>query len=439
MYISNGTMDFHNNIIKIVESQGCTGCGMCKAICPIKAIQFKQNGMGNIYPSVNDNCIECGECLDVCPWNNNLPILDVEDKWVGQILRSLVGKSLNDSIYRNSQSGGVVTQILYMLFEEHSIDAAIVCKSQYGFPFPNNKAQIITSKESLSHTQGSIYTPIDVLSILDDIGEYSSVALVALPCQVESIRTAQAKGLFLNVKYVIGLICDRILGQELNTVLCAGAEQKVPYRIEYRAKKYGYKHSPIVIHMADKDSIFINPVKRHALKDFYTHPRCYACFDKLNIYADIVCGDPWNIQSDVIDWNNGASLIIVRTQLGDSIVNRLLQSDYIATQEIPKEVVVEAQGVEFRKKRCIAAIGKYQKKNWSYPYWLCQIANGETTNEKTDFVEKCIDDYLKHEAMSVNDRLEEALLIVNKKEKEVQNHNALHKRICRKLLKLLKL
>ena len=46
-----------------VDIERCTGCGICKDVCPQHAIAIK-NGLA----LVNDNlCIQCGTCADVCP------------------------------------------------------------------------------------------------------------------------------------------------------------------------------------------------------------------------------------------------------------------------------------------------------------------------------------------------------------------------------------
>ena len=38
-----------------------------------------------------------------------------------------------------------------------------------------------------------------------------------------------------------------------------------------------------------------------ALKDMFTAPHCRICYDKVNVFSDIVFGDPWCM--DDVDWN----------------------------------------------------------------------------------------------------------------------------------------
>ena len=46
-----------------IDIERCTGCGICKDVCPQHAMAIK-----NDLALVNDDlCIQCGTCADVCP------------------------------------------------------------------------------------------------------------------------------------------------------------------------------------------------------------------------------------------------------------------------------------------------------------------------------------------------------------------------------------
>ena len=55
-----------NNILQL-DSNNCSGCAVCAAVCPTSAITFGQDERGFYMPFVDENkCISCGKCRNVC-------------------------------------------------------------------------------------------------------------------------------------------------------------------------------------------------------------------------------------------------------------------------------------------------------------------------------------------------------------------------------------
>ena len=46
-----------------IDSEKCTGCGVCIDVCPLEAISLN-DGIAVID---EDTCTECGLCVNVCP------------------------------------------------------------------------------------------------------------------------------------------------------------------------------------------------------------------------------------------------------------------------------------------------------------------------------------------------------------------------------------
>lgn len=57
-----GKLDMHSSAVPIVNTDACTGCGMCAKKCSQKAITVE-----NKKASINlDKCIGCGQCITTC-------------------------------------------------------------------------------------------------------------------------------------------------------------------------------------------------------------------------------------------------------------------------------------------------------------------------------------------------------------------------------------
>ena len=53
-----------------IIGEKCCGCGVCKAVCPKKAVYSTKGLRDEFLYAANDACIGCGKCLRVCPAQN---------------------------------------------------------------------------------------------------------------------------------------------------------------------------------------------------------------------------------------------------------------------------------------------------------------------------------------------------------------------------------
>lgn len=361
----------------VIINKNCTGCGACLSVCSKSAITIKKTTMGRLYANIDfSKCIQCGLCNKVCPNTkagaSNL-LKDIQSPFQGKILNIYTGHSNNEYIYKNAQSGGIVTQILYDLFEQSLIDAAMLCCTTYSRN-SNNEPIIITNKEDLYKTQKSFYSPVSLLSLLKKSINYSSIAIVGLPCQIEAITLINQRNKYTNIRYKIGLICDRCITDTSNNIVLKFCKiSNKDNRIIARGKSYArhpnaYKYAPMIIEMRNEQPIIISNQLRLHLKDFFTPPRCRICYDKLNIFADITCGDPWGMSN--IDWKNGDSVVITRTSLGEQIINNLRESNKISLREAILLELIKGQKIEEKINQIKASCTIYNNLNLKLPSFI---------------------------------------------------------------------
>jgi coenzyme F420 hydrogenase subunit beta len=358
------------SISLVVKNNLCTGCGACKVSCNVGAIRISKTEIGRLFANIDTEiCTNCGICLQICPGIdiNNHILIPNTNPFEGIVKRTYTGISANELIYNNAQSGGLVTETLSYLFDTHQIDAAVVCVSKYGNEKPDVSSTIITDKEQLLSSQRSSYTPVDMVSALKYTVNYSSVAFVGLPCHIQGIVTLQAKfKRYGNIKYKFGLICDRVLSEVIADVLIFGTSaESGKKKIVWRDKRLGYKNAPVVIEYENGYRKEIPAIKRHLLKDYFTSPRCRICFDKMNIHADIVFGDPWGM--DNINWKHGESLVITRTDTGEELIQNLLTEKRVILNEASFEKVKNGQHLKTKVAQIKTYFEVYRQNNWLLP------------------------------------------------------------------------
>lgn len=347
------------SVKQITDNFLCSGCGTCNAICARNAISMKKTPtMGLLYADIETNkCTDCGLCLKMCPSAN---ILDEKDKItkeqiIGSVKACYVGRSLDRAIFDNAQSGGLVTTILKYLFQQGLIDAAVSCRMDYAEPRPDLHYSIITSTDQLCKNQKSRYTQVDIVSALRETSEYKSVAVVGVPCHIQGVSNLMQLKKFSNIKYRIGLICDKNYSDAYMDAIMYGEEKpQGPVRINYRQKNFthngifhSYQKAPTVIVNERGDMSVVSNSKRMFLKDYFALPKCKICWDKLNTQADIVLGDPWGLKGRY-DENEGDSVFIVRSEFAESLVFEMVNAYMIRLSEVPIEEVVIGQHVDER-------------------------------------------------------------------------------------------
>ena len=344
------------NIQVISDNFLCSACGACNVICPKNAIRFEWSNMGRKYAMVNENeCVNCGMCTKVCPSLDYFNLRNnFEDLFVGDIAKTYIGRASDFEVYKNAQSGGVCTAILSHLFEVGKIDAAIVCKMSYG-KRPLVEGIVVEKISQLAECQKSCYTPVDVLSALKKCGEKKSIALVGIPCQIEgAINLQRVSSKFHNISYRIGLVCDGVMGATAMDVMTSFQDEE-NVRIEWKKKclrkngieSFDYTNAPVCVCHENGSQCIIPKRHRVLIKDMFVPPRCRLCYDKLNIHADIVLGDPWGMSG--YDRVHGDNVVVARTALGESLIEEMNSLKKISLKEVSFSDFTSGQKIELRR------------------------------------------------------------------------------------------
>ena len=368
LYTSSAATEI-KNISEIKDSLLCYGCGTCNTVCNAQAIIMKYDEIGRLLPFIDETlCSNCGLCAKICPSVDikTIQLPKTDDLYIGNVIRTYIGKSNDEKIFKNAQSGGLVTAVLKKLFETYEIDAAIVCKVEFAEKYTSN-AVIITSISELYDCQKSSYVPVDICSAVKKIDDYKSIAVVGTGCHIQGINALKNfKQKFKEkIKYSFGLICDRTLCKTVTDVLYNDYFSNENKKIIWRDKSSNYINASLIIKTANGKTQKLPRWQRFALKDPFTNPRCRICFDKLNVNADIVFGDPWGMNN--VDWQNGESLIITRTTNGDNLISKMINESDIICKNATLTEVIAGQLIEKRKLQVSSALKFYKKSGWKVP------------------------------------------------------------------------
>ncbi|MFA5448489.1 MAG: Coenzyme F420 hydrogenase/dehydrogenase, beta subunit C-terminal domain [Sphaerochaeta sp.] len=321
----------------------CTACGACSGICPTDAIAMQYNPSGYLYAHLDEErCIDCGKCVSVCPSvSQNTPHFDY-DPFHGLSLTGYVGYAVDEEIRLRGQSGGIVTALLCYLLESNRIDGAMVNK----FDQETGKTKVVYEDtiEGIKEGSGSYYIQSAVSKSVFEHQDKRTAAVV-LGCQAESITLAENQSRsFRKPEYLIGLICaGQYSANYIDSLLTSANVGRPISNFRFKDKRAGGWPGDILIEQEERATVIPKKL-RHEQKPLFENFRCIQCFDKMNIYSDIVVGDPWGIEEKAEP--SGNSVVIARTQKGVDLIEAAVAAGYIRVESLLTERIIAGQQID---------------------------------------------------------------------------------------------
>jgi coenzyme F420 hydrogenase subunit beta len=404
-----------NDISEVPESNMCCACGACEYRCPIEnCIEFSVSNAGRLQPVVNQvTCIDCGACRKVCPdlvyRSQPKKVLSQGiDPFVGEIVSCYVGRAKDQKVYKNSQSGGFVTTVLSHLFRNSLIDGAVVVRGAEK-EIDRPEAVLIEDVKDLYSSQKSQYLHVEILSFLKTV-EKKSIAFVGLPCHIEGLRNLCSvdRRLQEKIKFTFGLICEgvfshRIVDYFASMVNMPKNETQILFKDKHRPNYISAQVK--VTNKATMESRFISNTERFKAKEILTPPRCLICYNKMNIFADAVFGDPWGI--DGINVEKGESIVLCRTQQMDNLVHDMRRNDLITIRQVEPEAAIKGQKITEKRTTWLSYVRAYQKLGLAIPEHYLKIEKWAGTIDPKDlnYAEKRISQFLALEKIAKLDTM----------------------------------
>lgn len=300
-----------NNSIK--NNINCSGCGVCKSICPKNAITFETNSMGFSRPLVNDTCIECGLCVKKC---HEYKIYNGY-----KIKKAYTAFSQDTYIRNNSSSGGVFSEIAIQAIA----NGGFVCAAGFDKTFKLHH-QIVDSLKELDGLRKSKYLESDTVEIWDQLKKrikkdtQARGIFVGTPCQCNALHSYL--GEMADNILVVDFICHGVASPAIFEKYKNYLSQKfgAPRKIDFRHKENGN----------DSYFLFEGESGKYMIPNYTeSYPYAYASgliiaddcthckYCSLERYSDITLGD---YVGDNTDYSK--STIFVNTEKGEEILQQ---------------------------------------------------------------------------------------------------------------------
>jgi coenzyme F420-reducing hydrogenase beta subunit len=316
--------------IEIITQNRCTGCFGCYNICPINnAIAMKYDEKGFFKPFLTKDCTDCGICQDGCPVMGH-------SKNLKKVEKAFVAWSNNKDIIMNSSSGGIFSELSYLVLAQKGIVYGVGWADGY------TKHKRVTTIEELKDLRGSKYLQSNIEysynNALEDLRSDKLVLFSGLPCQIAALNKLTQNNKLLTVD----LICHGVPSRKAYDKYCKEKFQNKIIRVDFRNKDKGWINYSICMH-CDNGKIY-KSIFRHDrfifgfLKNIYLNEACYACEfkgeqDGSGRVADISLGDFWGVPQKYFN-HNGVSFIVPNGEKGLFYIEKLKKERNVYLQEV---------------------------------------------------------------------------------------------------------
>ena len=329
---------------EVVTTGLCTGCAGCVVTCPHDVIGYEhEEGKYKPFHLEEElgpaNCLHgekgCTTCTRACPrfrqWESAADMhlfgrVREPDQMAGIWRQLLLTRASDKVAHEKGQDGGFVSAMLIWLLENDYIEAALVSGVEPDDAW-KAKPALARNKEEVLATAGSRYTYCANPLALRDAKEqgFSKLALVGMGCQTSSppvMWDRKAGKVSKPFLFNIGLLCSKTFDDAIFPELFEA--------------KYGLKKQDMVkMNIKGVFQIWMKDGSYHEidLKECHqwTREGCKNCPDFSAEHSDIATGG--------IGKDNDWTLTIVRTELGEEVINRMIADGVIEARPAQEDEV----------------------------------------------------------------------------------------------------
>ncbi len=298
----------------------CNGCGACKLVCPVNAIQMIEDEEGFLYPEIDEEkCIKCNKCRTVC---SNYPKENRYD------IKAYATKNDNETNRKNSTSGG-----MFKILAEYVIQRQGIV---FGVKLDKNLVAVhdyATNMEDCKKFSFSKYVRSDLgdsyRKVKEFLGHNQYVLFTGTPCQIQGLKSYLGKE---NEKLILcEIICHANPSPKILKMYIKNhenVEKKKAKTIYFRSKNKEMDNRAYIEFEDGTKKKIQEYITAFSGNQLINRPSCYNCkFVDENRKADFTIGDFWGIEKILQDFSDGkgVSLLTINTEKAEKIFGEIKQ------------------------------------------------------------------------------------------------------------------
>lgn len=304
-----------------VNSNTCTGCGMCTAICSSSAIRMQADEHGFLHPTVDAaKCTDCGLCIRKCPISMPPQVSAHTD--------ILAGYAKDETLLHRSSSGAIFPVLAAEIIRRGGI--------VFGAAFDENFDVVHTAAETLSellalcsskYVQSCIPTGC-YLQVKKALSYGRWVYFSGVPCQIAALKS------YLGREYETLITQDTACHSVPSPMVWKDYVTELEKQhggkltgFSFRNKETGWEsyhiHATFDNDKEFRQSAAENPYQRGFIKGLSSRNSCFSCkFKGIERCSDITFADYWGVKGVQPEAYNskGTSLILLHSDKGCALL-----------------------------------------------------------------------------------------------------------------------
>ncbi|MDX9835208.1 MAG: Coenzyme F420 hydrogenase/dehydrogenase, beta subunit C-terminal domain [Desulfobulbus sp.] len=334
---------------QVVDYQLCCGCGLCAYLYPEKIRMADAPAFGR-RPKFTEEPAESNTfsfALGLCPgvslshttetFFKQGRIESLADHW-GPVLEVWEGYATDPEIRFKGSSGGVLSAISLYCLEREGMHGVLHTTADDQRPYLN-KTILSRSRNSLLAAAGSRYSPASPCEGLQEIEHaLAPCVFIGKPCDVAAVQRARKHRPALHTKVGLTMACFCAGTPSTNGTLAMLRQMGIDSLDELVTLRYRGCGWPGKTRAEKKTEIGTTSTELTYEQSWgdilqkHRQWRCYICPDHTGEFADIATGDPWYREKTKNE--QGRSLIVARTQLGQHIVEKAIAAHYLTAEKV---------------------------------------------------------------------------------------------------------
>jgi coenzyme F420 hydrogenase subunit beta len=298
--------------------------------------------------------------LDVCPAVTTDFLVSVEGhdpslavRW-GSVLEIWEGHATDETMRYEGSSGGALTAIAAYCTERLEMHGTLHISGDDNDPV-RNRAQLSRTRQDLMAATGSRYAPAAVCDGLRLVEQAPApCCIIGKPVEIAAISKARHlnSSLDKNIGLTLSFFCAETPSTQGTTSLLNRMGYAPDTLRSLRYRGFGWPGHFAPVRKGESE-----PQEQMTYRESWSFLQAFRPWsvqlwpDGSGELADISCGDPWYEEPD--GENPGFSLIVVRTVLGQKIIQGAIEAGYLNLQPAKPWKLENSQRGLVRKKGAV--------------------------------------------------------------------------------------